>query len=131
MVITVGLLLLAANLAVYAIVVSDTNPVGTGDAPRTVERLIPERGSLIRPQEDVGADLADDYTGVLLVDGTEVPEDQLQRVVELGQVSFRPGPGKDFERWSPGTHTATVVYWPQIRQRTSSSPTYSWDFKVG
>lgn len=130
-VITVGGLLLLANLVVYLLVTTNTNPVGTENLPSAVEQLLPDRGALIRPQEDVGVDLADDYTGVLLVDGVEIPEDQLQRVVPLGQVSFRPGVGKQFERWTPGDHTAVVVYWLQTETREHSSSRYSWRFKVG
>ena len=32
----------------------------------------------------------------------EIPEDQLDRVVELGQISFRPGPGKEIATFAAG-----------------------------
>jgi len=128
-VVVVGLLL-TANLVVFAVVSSDTNPVGVQNAPTVIEALTPERGALIQQQDDVGADLVDTFTGVLKVDGVEIPEDQLTRVVPLGKVSFRPGPGREFDRWSPGTHTAVVIFWSQTKTRKSASG-YSWQFKVG
>lgn len=128
--IVVGGLILALNLAVVAVVNSDTNPVGVQNAPRAIQSLTPERGALIQPQDDVGVDLVDTYTGVIKIDGVEIPEDQLTRIVPLGRVSFRPGPGREFARWGPGTHTAVVVYWPQNKTRKSSG-SYAWQFKVG
>lgn len=128
-VIVVAGLVLVANLVVLAILSADTNP-SKQNQPSAVESVLPDSGSLIRPQEDVGADLRDDYTGVLLIDRQEVPLDQLTVVEPLGQVSFRPGPGKEITAFRPGTHTATVIYWPQEKSRKESS-SFSWTFKVG
>lgn len=129
-VIVVGGLILAANLMIYTAFQTDTNPVATQDAPETIEGITPNQQALIRPQDDIGVDLADTHTGVLEVDGVEIPEDQLVRVVELGQVSFRPGPDREFERWSPGPHQVTVTFWP-VEQSRSLARTYSWGFRAG
>lgn len=128
-IIVVGLLL-AANLAVFAVVQSDTNPVGVQNAPTAIQQLTPEPGALIQPQDTVSVDLVDTFTGVIKVDGVEIPEDQLTRIIALGEVAFRPGPGREFDRWSPGTHTAAVIFWPQTKTRASATG-YTWQFKVG
>src|SRR5262245_54865919 len=64
------------NLIVFAFW-SASRPSDTPALPSAIERLIPGRESQIRPQEAVGADLADTMTGVLIIDGHEIPEDQL------------------------------------------------------
>src|SRR3972149_2331635 len=82
------------NLAVVALDESDTSPGGR-TLPSAIDSLTPAPGELVRLQDTVGADLRDDLTGVLLLDGVEIPEDQLERVVPLAQVTFRPGADKD------------------------------------
>ncbi|MCZ7527287.1 MAG: hypothetical protein M5U14_13445 [Acidimicrobiia bacterium] len=128
-VITLGGLLLALNLLLVVGLSTDTEPA-TGGQPPAVERTIPTAGSIIRQLEDVGVDLRDDLTGVLLIDGVEIPEDQLQRVESLGQLRFRPGEGKDIERFSPGAHAATVLYWPQTASRDEGTSAYTWSFRA-
>src|SRR5918999_1722122 len=60
-----------------------------------VERVIPADGDLDLRQARIGIDLAVGYTAVLVIDGVEIPEDQLQRVEPLNQVFFTPGPGTE------------------------------------
>jgi hypothetical protein len=78
----------------------------------------------------VGADLKDDHTGVLFVDGVEIPLDQLRITSGLGQVSFRPGPGKEIERLAPGPHSATIEYWRQDLSRDQGR-SFTWQFTAG
>ncbi len=118
----------ALGLFVVGFYASDTDDEVT--LPAEVERIVPSHGALIRPQGDVGADLADTYTGVLLIDGVELPLDQLTVVDELGQVFFNPGPDRDIVRFSPGTHSATVVYWPRDEGRDAAE-SFTWQFRVG
>lgn len=121
--------LVAINLLVVAVVVGgeeEGRPL-----PPEVESVTPAPNSTIRPQEDVGADLLDDFTGVLVIDGTEIPFDQLTIEPALGQVTFRPGEGKDILRLAPGRHSATVVYWPQIQNRQEAAKSYTWNFIAG
>lgn len=122
--------LLAVNLVVAAFFLVGRGDEGAPPLPTEIERITPARSAVVRPFEDIGADLADDQTGVLLLDGTELAEDQLKRVEELGQVIFRPGPGQDPEKLSPGFHTATVLYWRQDATRDQAR-SYTWSFKAG
>jgi hypothetical protein len=117
---------------------SQQNEATGPSLPAAIQQLIPEPGTVIRPQEDVGVDLQDDLFAVIRIDGTdvenEIPEDQYDRVTDLGRVTFRPGPGKSIDALGPGPHTATAVYWARTDDRDSESTeirSYTWTFKVG
>lgn len=122
--------LAALNLAVIALDESDTSPAGR-DLPSAIDSVTPAPGELVRLQDTIGADLRDDLTGVLVLDGAEIPEDQLERVVPLAQVTFRPGPDQDLTSFEAGDHTLEVLYWPQGKPRPSRPSSYSWSFRAG
>ena len=109
----------------------------SGPLPAEIESLVPVPGSVIRPQEDVGADLKDTYTGALFIDEKRIPEDQTKIVPGLGQVSFRPGPNKEIPVLAPGNHHATILYWPQEKGDEDSArhagalKSYTWQFTAG
>ena len=126
----VGIVLVVANLGVLLLNQSDTTDE-LRDFPEAIDDVQPAPGELIRPQDTVTADLRDDLTGVLVLDGVEIPEDQTERVVPLGQVSFRPGEDKDLQRFEPGTHQLVVQYWPQGKARPDTPGEYGWTFRVG
>jgi hypothetical protein len=46
-------------------------------------------------QAQIGIDLAPGWTGVLIINGTEIPEDQLTIIPELNQVFYQPADGKE------------------------------------
>ena len=81
-------------------------------------------------------DLEDSLTGVLLVKKggayVEIPEDQLDRVVELSQISFRPGPGKEITKFPAGENDVVVLFWSKTRVggRPDAPASYSWSFQV-
>ncbi len=118
------------NLAIFGLSQSDTKTGGT-TLPVTIESINPESGQLVRLQDTVGVNLRDDLTGVLVIDGAEVPEDQLKRVVPLAQVSFRPSPKSDLVKFEPGDHTIEVKYWPQGKPRPANPESFSWRFRAG
>jgi hypothetical protein len=129
--IVVAAVLVVANLGLLLLDAADTEPVRHRGLPTAVEGVTPGPGELIRLQDTIVVDLRDNLTGVLLLDGAEVPEDQLDRVVPLGQLSFRPGPSKDLLQFEPGEHTAVVLYWPQGKARPATPASYSWRFRAG
>jgi len=108
-----------------------------GPLPHAIESLTPTPGSVIRPQEDVGADLQDTYTGALFIDEKRIPQDQTKIILGLGQVSFRPGPNKEFTVLAPGNHHATILYWPQEKgdedaaRHAGALKSYTWQFTAG
>jgi hypothetical protein len=113
---------------------TDTSQSGLQPLPRDIQSISPERGELTSLVDTITVDLADTMTGVLVVDGHEIPEDQLERVVGLQQVSFRPGPGKDISRFRPGDNTVVVKYWPGRLQDRPANPaklfSFGWTFRA-
>jgi hypothetical protein len=135
----VGLgVLLAVNLLIFA---GHTGGQGQDNLgaplPVEIESLMPVPGAVIRPQEDVGADLKDTFTGALLIDERRIPEDQTKIIIGLGQVRFRPGPDKEITALRPGSHHATILYWPQEKgdedaaQAVGAVKSYTWAFTAG
>jgi hypothetical protein len=112
------------NLAIFGLDSSDTSPKGR-TLPSTIDSITPAAGELIRLQDTIGADLRDDLTGVLVLDGVEIPEDQ------LAVVTFRPGTDQDLESFEAGEHTLTVRYWEQGKPRPAEPDAYSWSFRAG
>ena len=129
-VIVVAMLLIVGNLVLFGLDTSDTTRGGR-TFPIAVETVNPLPGELLRPQDGITVDLRNDLTGVLLIDRVEVPEDQTDRTEVNGQVSFRPGPGKDIEKFEPGQYVVTVLYWPQGKDRPKNPTSYSWTFRAG
>lgn len=122
--------LAVVNLGAILIANSDTTPGGKVDLPTDIESITPENGALAGLIDDVSVDLRDSYTGVLVIDGTEIPEDQLNRVEELGLITFRPGPDKEISRFRAGENTVDVLYWPRTKQRPDEPFRYSWRFRA-
>jgi hypothetical protein len=129
--IVVAVVLVVINLVViYVLDGADTQREGRG-FPTGVESVNPRPGEIIRPQDGISADLDNTFTGVLQINGIEVPEDQTQRTVNLGILEFRPGPDQDVTVFTPGDYTATVLFWPQGKDRPVNPSAYSWSFRVG
>jgi hypothetical protein len=134
--IVVGALVVVANLGIWGLHQSDTSRGGR-EFPNAIDTLSPEPGEIIRPQDTVTADLRNDLRGVLILSGPgfseEIPEDQLERVVPLGEVSFRPGPGQDIRQFAPGNWSAVVKFWPQTKgvNPPKHPGSFSWSFRVG
>ena len=128
---------LAVNLLIAAVYVG-----GQGDdnreLPLKIESVIPAPDALIRPQEDVGADLADDHTGELQIDDVPIPRDQLTIRESLGEVLFRPAEGREITVLRPGPHSATIFYWPKAEapdmveaRRLKILRSFTWSFTAG
>jgi hypothetical protein len=128
--IVVGVLLVVVNLFVFMLDQSDTKREGRS-FPVNIDTVSPRPGELIRPQDTITADLRADLTGVLVLDGQRIPEDQLDRVTTLGEVSFRPGNDKDLDELAPGAHSVAVLYWEQGKPEPVRPSSYSWSFRVG
>lgn len=129
-VITATLLLAALVGFVYAFTLGrgTTDIVPTGDA---VERLVPPQGSQILRQSEIGIDLAPEWTGVLQVNGLEIPEDQLRRVPAQNQVFFTPGPGQEIEELPAGQVNVVALIWRPVADETrEDADTVRWSFSV-
>lgn len=93
---------------------------------RAVVQLQPVAGSTVLRQERIYAELQPTYTGVLLIDGVEIPEDQLDHREGLNTVGFTPGPGTETGQLEPGPRCATVVYWPVASTREAGVQSENW-----
>ncbi len=97
--------------------------------PPEIESVEPIQDGLASSSSSIVVDLADDQTGVIILDGTEIPEDQLRRTEDLGIVEFRPGEGREVSRFEPGYHRVSVLYWPRTGKR-SEGQSFSWEFRA-
>ena len=130
--IVIATLAVVLSLGVVLLNNSDTDTRSERIYPTAVQTVSPRPGELIRLQDTITADLRDGLTGVLLIDGAEVPLDQLEIVRPLSQISFRPGADKDLIRFEPGEHAATVLFWVGTQnERPANVGSYSWRFRAG
>lgn len=131
--ITNNLIVAALVLVALAALVTAGMLANTGtDGPvsvSAVERFIPTEGSVVIRQARVGIDLAPGFTGVLIVDGVEIPEDQLDRVEALNEIYFAPREGTEIEAFEPGPLCMSALYWPVGADRSVARST-SWCFTV-
>ena len=119
------------NLGALLLNKSDTSTVTkAGSLPATIISVEPQPGSEIDPQGTITVQLQTDLTGTFVIDGQEVPLNELQNVPELGEVSYRPGPGKGLEELPQGELHVTVEYWLQTKPRPTNPSSYSWSFRV-
>ncbi|HEY1737300.1 MAG TPA: hypothetical protein VGI86_01240 [Acidimicrobiia bacterium] len=124
--------LLALNFAIIG-VHATRSTTATPDLPSGILELFPPRGQLVRPQDQIGAQLAKGWTGELTLDSTPLPDDRYDPIEKANNaIIWRPGPGKAFTQTEPGDHTLTLHFWPiQVGPSGSDSRTFSWTFKVG
>lgn len=99
------------------------------DLDDIVEQLFPARDSEALQQQQVGIDLGATYTGVLIINGIEIPEGQLQRRPELNQVFFQPGDDLALEELSPGRNCVVAVVWRETETREDGR-SVNWCFEV-
>ena len=125
--IVTAVLLVAVNLVIILLHEADTTTEAE-TLPIAIESITPERGEIL--SDEIVVDLQNTYTGVLIIDRQEIPEEQLTRVVDLGQVGFRPGDGKEIEKFDPGLHTVVVEYWVRGRERPQHPKAFSWTFRA-
>lgn len=125
----------------------------TGDEasrlPDAIERIDPVRGATQVPQQSqVFVDLAEGYTGVIVIDGLEletVDLDDLRESARPGQqieippttiyeqgnatLTFDPVDGSSIERFEQGEHVVQVIYWKIVEGRAKAQ-SFSWTFQV-
>lgn len=144
------LIVLAIGFGVFLLAVAanrddTTIDAGTGDE-RVVTQFPPADGQAPR-QTQVGVELTEGFTGVLAINGTPIPEEQLDgardpasmtsddlkqygiRPNNRNRLFFTPGPGKVFESIPLGEVTVTVNYY-RDRQEAVDPGGHSWTFTV-
>jgi hypothetical protein len=119
---------------VWAFTLVETND-GSNDIAVTdsgpVERLIPPRDSEILRQEPVGVDLRPGWTGVLIVNNVEIPEDQVfdDNLESTGELTYTVGDGKAVEHWEAGQNCVTAVLW-RVEETRDEARNVTWCFNV-
>jgi hypothetical protein len=127
-------ILVAAAIAAFAgayltLSQGEDDPVlRSGGQDEYVEALIPSRDSQVPQQSRIGIDLVSGWTGVLVVNGVEIPEDQLAVTRELGLVEFMPGEGREVERLDGGRNCVTAIVWPLSEGREQGGRNVQWCF---
>ena len=102
----------------------------SGDADEFVDDLIPQRNAQVLQQQTVGIDLIPTWTGVLVIDGTEIPQDELQVTQEIGLIQYTPNEGQAVEQLLAGTNTGNAIVWPLAESPETAARTISWTFEV-
>jgi hypothetical protein len=149
--------LLAASLAIalglaligYALVRSVSGDEAA-DLPEAIEKVTPVPSAIQVPaQSQVVVDLEAGFEGRLIVDGLALATVRLDELgsidVEPGEqidvppgaifepgnatLTFTPGEGAPIERFDPGSHTATVIYWRTI-EGPERALSYNWTFNA-
>jgi hypothetical protein len=121
----IGLLIVAVQRADTG--EPDVPQVGESEA---IEFLVPEAETEVLRQSSIAADLAAGWTGILVVNGTEIPEDELRREAGQNVVEFQPGPERVIEQLPPGRNCARVIAWRVNESRDNAQPPVEWCFEV-
>jgi hypothetical protein len=107
----------------------DSDPVSVSGRPDVVEHLVPGAGDEVIRQAELGIDLAPGYEGALVLNGVEIPTDELRLVPEQNQVFFTPAEGKVVERLNAGPNCAMAIVWKASAGRgTADDQSFTWCF---
>jgi hypothetical protein len=121
---------LALTLAYVGIGDDGDAIVQSGGTNDVVEELIPARSSQAVAQTTVGIDLTQGWEGTLVIDGQEIPPDQLASDTGLNRVEFTPGEGKALSALPPGQVCVQAIVWETRTGRTDDARTVGWCFEV-
>jgi hypothetical protein len=102
----------------------------SGGQDEYVEALMPNRNDQVPQQTRVGIDLVTGWTGVLVLNGVEIPEDELSVTQELGVVEFTPDDGLAVEQLEGGQNCVTAIVWPLSEGRDQGGQNVTWCFEV-
>ncbi len=130
-VIVVGGLALVVSLLLFLGYNSDTSDQGKQAVNSDVDQVAPAPGSLARPQDDIEVHLRSGFTGVLVLNGKRLPEDQLDIVPATSTIRFQPAEGREVSRLPAGRNDVAVLYWGQTQPEPAKPKSFGWSFQVG
>lgn len=122
------LLAVAFGGLVVAFIMHDDTP-DTLPRPRAVGTVSPEPGSLQLRQTEIFVELDPSYAGILAVNGTVIPDDQLDVIEGLNRYSFTPADGKEIDELPPG-RTCAVITFDQVVNPGTDPGSFRWCFNV-
>jgi hypothetical protein len=128
------IVLIAVNAAIFG----TRNQVRGTRAPQrppAILAIAPQEDDIALAQDNVVVTLKADFAAQLSIDGQVIPDDQLTIDSTGNTRGFQPRPGQDISQFEPGTHTATIEYWPNDKTYEEAKASrllgsYSWNFKV-
>lgn len=117
--------------------------------PDAIEALSPSEGERVLRQSQVIVDFVEGFTGVLVIDGVEIPTTRIDEISGSGAqpqpgaqidlpptaifdpgnfvLSFLPQRGAPIETFTQGEHVGVVRYW-RIADGERAARTYTWRF---
>jgi len=128
--------LIVANLAYFG-TKKEVRGTVAPERPAAILQLSPQEGEDILPEREIEVDLRDNYDGQLSIDGHLIPQDQVTIThPNLFDLVFEPSPDHDIHKFAPGSHVATIEWWPDTETYEKAKAvhelgTYTWNFKVG
>jgi hypothetical protein len=114
----------------FAALGDDEDPVLSEGDQRVVEDLIPRRDAQVPQQSTVGIDLVVGWAGTLVVNGVEIPEDELRVTSQIGLIEYTPGEGNTVEALQTGQNCVTAIIWRISDGRGVNDRTIPWCFSV-
>jgi hypothetical protein len=125
------LLALAAWMLITAFITADTSvKVSYPDGIDSVDPL--PKALTVPAQSTVKVDLSFGYDGALVINGREIPIDQINReaVKNTGVFLFTPAEGSEFRLLPGPLVTAKVIFWPVTSTRAKDGQEFEWTFSV-
>jgi hypothetical protein len=126
----VSLLLALAAAAMYVAFISAKEPEPNITNSLNVVAVRPDiNTTAVSRQTRIYAKLKSGFVGSLVVNGTEIPAEQVDHLEGSNTVGFTPGPGTAVGPLKPGQNCALVFYWhPEESRATAES--FKWCWKV-
>ncbi len=139
--------LLAIGMAVAFFMFATRRTVVGVDGPATDPAVVsqtPGPGDRVLRQTEVGAELKQGYDGRIIINGQEVPEDQMEGALDpnskaahkfgvrpnnRNKVFFQPGTGKILDTFSGREVTITVRFWREA-DGPAKARTITWQFSI-
>jgi len=129
-VIVVGGLALVISLVLVLGSNSDTSDQGKQNPNADIAQVRPAPGSIVNQLDDIEVRLRSGLTGVIVLNGKRIPEDQLVIDNATSTISFRPGEGKEISRLPAGANDAAVLYWSQTQPEPAKPKSFGWTFRA-
>ena len=97
--------------------------------PQAVRTVSPEPGTFQLRQTEIFVELQPSFRGTLAVNGTPIPDDQLEVIEGLNRISFTPGERQEIKTLPPG-RTCAVVSFESVTDPVGEPGTFRWCFNV-
>ncbi|HVV37031.1 MAG TPA: hypothetical protein VHC63_10550 [Acidimicrobiales bacterium] len=123
--IVVSLLLALAAATMYIAFVSSKSPEPDITNSLNVLDVRPAANSTVLRQTRIFAKLKTGFVGSLIVEGIEIPADQVDHLEGVNTVGFTPGPNTATGALRPGHRCAVVFYWKADESRVNAQQ-YRW-----